>query len=237
MAPYFERTAHDTSVTISDNFHPEIYGGRTHKPRHGHPTTLKLKVVCKPCNNGWMSGIEAAAKPSLEPMLAGKRILLDQRAQMNLATWAALKVMIFERFDTETAVFTRDQTLNFALNKSPPNHMNIWLLRSRDPFAAARINRGFASLFKTIPTSVREAETPNTEVVLFGVGQLLLYIEYSHLPAVKIEKVRQVASKRLWPFYRDPLQWPPMRTLSGQEAMHLGMSLQRFLARPGMRAL
>src|SRR5213593_3811716 len=35
------------------------------------PYRWRLRVVCKTCNNGWMSRIDDAAKPIAEPMILG----------------------------------------------------------------------------------------------------------------------------------------------------------------------
>lgn len=230
MGAHFQPSPHDTSIAIAEQFHPPT--APIHMSRHGHPTTLKLKVVCRGCNNGWMSEIEAAAKPYLERMLLGQRTSLDDIAQLHIARWLTLKMMVFERNDPSSAVFTRTQTVAFAENKSPPDYMKIWLFWTHDPYP--RINRGFTSLFKTMPKTVRESLSANTQTFLLGAGRLLAYAENSHLPAVQIHRVSKVFGKPLWPPRGRELVWPPMRALPGNRAMELGASLRRFLERPGM---
>lgn len=39
----------------------------------GDARSRKLKVVCKACNSGWMSGIQTITKPILLPLLIGER--------------------------------------------------------------------------------------------------------------------------------------------------------------------
>jgi hypothetical protein len=57
---------------------------------------LKIKGVCNKCNNEWMSRIDAAAKKHLLVMMQGDTIHLDPAAQVELATWACLKAMVWE---------------------------------------------------------------------------------------------------------------------------------------------
>jgi hypothetical protein len=52
----------------------------------------RAKVVCKPCNNRWMSDIEHRASRYMKPMVFGfLSVPLSSTAQTQLATWALLK--------------------------------------------------------------------------------------------------------------------------------------------------
>src|SRR5690348_221994 len=70
----------------------EIVPGDGSQPiiQRGGPFTKKLKIVCYPCNNQWMSSMETAAKPLLTAMFnaAGSSVELDEAAQLALARWA-----------------------------------------------------------------------------------------------------------------------------------------------------
>jgi len=58
--------------------------------QQGGRFTKVLKVVCGPCNNVWMKGIEDAAKPVLVSMFraaaSGKQVSLDEAAQLATCT-------------------------------------------------------------------------------------------------------------------------------------------------------
>jgi hypothetical protein len=43
----------------------------------GDPRSRRLQIVCGPCNNGWMSDLQTAAKPTLVPLITGKSIKSD----------------------------------------------------------------------------------------------------------------------------------------------------------------
>jgi hypothetical protein len=60
-----------------------------------------IKEVCRSCNNGWMSQIEAEAKLFAEPLIRGEEGILirPDEAQWAIARWAYLKVLLFERID------------------------------------------------------------------------------------------------------------------------------------------
>jgi hypothetical protein len=56
----------------------------------------QVRAVCADCNGGWMSEIEAAAKPILISLLEETSCSLKLEAQETLATWALLKAIMFD---------------------------------------------------------------------------------------------------------------------------------------------
>jgi hypothetical protein len=53
--------------------------------RPGGLKRKKLRVVCEPCNNEWMSVIENDAKRVVLPMMLGQSLFLEEAAQPPLA--------------------------------------------------------------------------------------------------------------------------------------------------------
>jgi hypothetical protein len=53
-----------------------------------------VKVFCDECNNGWMSQLEAAAKPLVGPMVLDEAMDLDAAAQRIVANWIAVKGLV-----------------------------------------------------------------------------------------------------------------------------------------------
>src|SRR5712691_7894058 len=64
--------------------------------QQGHMSTTKARVVCKRCNNGWMSRLEKKAKPILIPLIRGEKKTLDKESQKIVAAWIAKTVMVAE---------------------------------------------------------------------------------------------------------------------------------------------
>src|SRR5271169_2132313 len=52
------------------------------------PFNLRVKALCKPCNNEWCNEIETAAQPLLIPMITGNAINLSAVNQETVAIWA-----------------------------------------------------------------------------------------------------------------------------------------------------
>lgn len=237
MAPYFDRTSHDLSVETWTRIGFREHEEPGQRIRYGHPTTRTLKVVCKPCNNMWMSRMETAAKPHLKPMLLGTPVMLCADAQLALTQWITLKMMVWEHVDTTTAVFTRNQTLAFGKERAIPANLQIWVLCAKDG-GYANISRSFTALFPRELFHTREIteamkNTANTQTVLFGIGKLLIFFVHSHLPDLELGKNRQAFAKALWPPFRPTLRWPPMKSLTITDRRHLAMMLDRYLKRPG----
>jgi hypothetical protein len=61
--------------------------------------SFKLKKVCEPCNNGWMSRLEGIAKPILLGLIEGGKCLdgLEEEERRILAKWAG-KTAIIESY-------------------------------------------------------------------------------------------------------------------------------------------
>ena len=57
---------------------------------------VKARIVCQTCNNEWMSRIEEATKPVLQPMLGGESVTLGRVEQEHLARWAVKVSMLVE---------------------------------------------------------------------------------------------------------------------------------------------
>jgi hypothetical protein len=56
-----------------------------------------VKIVCKDCNNGWMSRLEMAVRPIFEPMMPGtRRLTLQQSEQETLAFWITKTAMTMQ---------------------------------------------------------------------------------------------------------------------------------------------
>lgn len=107
---------------------------------------IPVGVVCKTCNNGWMSELEAAAKPILGRMASGERLFLDTRMQSIISSWAVKTAMIFEFTLPEDvgAYYTREERSAFRREPhTPPGDTTVEVLSylgsQRASFAPGKI--------------------------------------------------------------------------------------------------
>lgn len=77
-----------TKITGVDGF-PETWRERPRKT-----TSLRPKIVCKPCNNEWMSVLQERARPYLAGPFRRDKAHLDGATQDAIAAWLAMTAMI-----------------------------------------------------------------------------------------------------------------------------------------------
>ncbi len=95
----------------------------------------KLRVVCKPCNEGWMKSLEDAVLPSLSEMVWGRSALLLTATQRLLATWFVKTCCVAEHLDiTPGGHIPRVHYEQlYARQTLPPDWSQIWLGTSQVP--------------------------------------------------------------------------------------------------------
>ena len=98
----------------------------------------RLPSVCTPCNTGWMSKVEDAAKGHAEPLVRGEPRVLGLRARHRIATWAYLKVLLCEHLDKSQRLVPPDRYSWFYEHnrQGEPN-----LPRSAAVFIAAHVGQ------------------------------------------------------------------------------------------------
>jgi hypothetical protein len=168
---------------------------QTNKDRQGHVTTKQLRVVCKACNETWMSQIEEAAKPVLTPLILGQAGLLDQQMQARVATWVTLKVMVAEQNQRQEAVFTEEERALFMREGAIPSGVSICIARCfstlwRNAFLRCS---GQLALSPTLPPTVfPTAEKKNVQTSAFGIGELFVYTMVSRAEGIDLNDLIQV---------------------------------------------
>jgi hypothetical protein len=93
--------------------------------RPGPTKTKKLRVVCKNCNNEWMSGIEERAKPILTPLILGTQATLNYAEQTVVAAWIALKVIIGDHSVPVDSAISQEARTSFHRDQSPLRGLRV----------------------------------------------------------------------------------------------------------------
>lgn len=164
-----------------------LYPGKedaTIKRQTGDPHARRLYIVCKRCNNEWMSELQTAVKPFLVPLLTGQVSRLHRRAQTTLAAWVAMTVMVAEfLYPDRGAIPQSDRTWLYENQTSPP-HWRIWLGRQQ--------HRSVPMYFKNVITLATDEEAKtasrdlvpegNTQTTTICLGQHLLIHVMSSVP-------------------------------------------------------
>lgn len=90
----------------------------------------RARLVCKGCNNGWMSALEVVVAPSLSTALAGSLPDLDFQEQQILSTWAVKTAAMLERTQTRDQQFLVPPAVFAQLyvrKTAPPDLTYVWL--------------------------------------------------------------------------------------------------------------
>lgn len=178
---------------------------------------LKARIVCGPCNSGWMSDIENKAKPFIEPMVLGKGVELTPDAQSLVALWTSLRVV----------------TGYYAFKHFRPLP-DDWLASVRDDARAPEnwtiVTTGYRGKrdahFQSTEIGVPAPSTGDTDaaeldhgvVTTILVGYLALKV--FALRRFKMKEPGTDAFLRIWPASSLIYRWPPPECLGDDVAQH-----------------
>lgn len=82
--------------------------------------TQTVRAVCGKCNGGWMSQIEADAKPILQPLIQARGRRLHRAEQRKIATWALLKAVVFDQLHPQELTVPAAHRAYLFEHKQPP---------------------------------------------------------------------------------------------------------------------
>lgn len=206
-------TSHEVTLHELDNYGNSIAvkaeAGQLQRP--GDHRSRKLKVVCKPCNEQWMSNIQSRVKPMLIPFIAGHWSPPTTLQQEWLSAWAAMFTMVWELADPRTVAIPqshRTHMMQFATHRSLPPGWFVWIGQIGKPRDVPVWHRAF-KLFKPAgPMGAVEVtkDFDTAQTTLFAAGAIFFQTVY--LPPVgDIEVTRAnltayaAASglRRIWP--------------------------------------
>src|SRR5262245_51658084 len=72
------------------------HSGGTHWRAPGRSGQGKIKLVCQPCNNGWLSDLEDRAAALMRPLILDISIPLSRESQATVALWCVKTAMVNE---------------------------------------------------------------------------------------------------------------------------------------------
>jgi hypothetical protein len=203
------------------HFHAE----RIHRPgepttssttlRAGPPLRGKVRVVCKGCNNGWLSVIQENAKPILIPLVQGKKTGLGRCSQLKIVSWAAMATMTGEFLDRDPAVGNigisqADREWLWKNNAPPPERWRIWIARyQRHKWPGRWVHLVVPILEgREIPElPLDDYPSPNTQTTTFAIGELYIQV-------MSTSGNPRIVDRWNWPFASRPARlltqiWPP----------------------------
>jgi hypothetical protein len=204
--------------------HPiSMMGGRQMRgmlERPGDILSRKLRVVCRPCNNGWMSGLQAQAKGPLSKLLLDDWSSLNASDYPAIASWIVMTAMVGEQAAPHLVATTPEIRLTFMRERSPPDGWAIWIGRYPGEFFVggvkpAMAHRGGCLAYK--PPAKGQPVKCNTLSVSGCVGSFYFRVAGSTFAFAR-ERIANAASTPPWPLIRiwpSPTEPPdPVPTMS-----------------------
>lgn len=195
-------------------------GGSKPIIQRGGPFSKTLKIVCRPCNNEWMSGMETAAEPLLTAMFNahGTSVRLDEAAQLTLARWAFKTAAVTSRIDYSDP-FPLAHRREFHQADQPPRHVQIRIGAASVPVHAMGEQLAESRLeprTATVTTAGRAAGFPfyrATFRLITVVFDILGYVTDDYELAIDPDDNLKRTLLPLWPVEHPAIWWPPVTNL------------------------
>lgn len=94
--------------------------------------TVKARIVCGSCNNGWMADLEGTAQQILTPLvvgLASDTRLVSAEHQNAIAVWATKTAAVIDRYFSAEQLIPDEDVHSFYLERVVPWNWRVWLAR------------------------------------------------------------------------------------------------------------
>jgi hypothetical protein len=179
-------------------------------PRSMHILDAQVRRVCQGCNGGWMSQLEAQAKPLLEPMFDGKPVTLGADQQAVLAAWTVKTLMMLDLWQDGPEAFSSAHHQH--LHSGAPSSDTAVLLAFVD-----RPTRHAVYWYGIDDEESAELHRLTMNVGRF-VGQVRLLAAGA---AVQYGSVARRSTVQVWPLAGGPVDWPPPERLWDGSLSHL----------------
>lgn len=190
------------------------------------PLAGAARLVCRKCNNGWMSALELAAKDRLLPMIHGNPVRLRPQHQVAIASWAVLKALVQDRAHPGGSVVPQQDLADFHRQRQPLWSMSVWLGRTQariqDPddgreFIASRRSSDLTHNV-TADWSAATHDTVRAGARIYAhtlqLGDLIIEV-LNHAVAHRQTAVKPAAAacfRQIWPI-RGRVEWPPAKPI------------------------
>lgn len=207
------------------------------KTRQGEASTIKMRRVCKLCNTGWMGNIEENAKPILVPLIRGEKCFLNPTMTTTLMQWILMKVLVAECNSHPDhpvdPIFDQVTRTDFMHSRTIPPYVRAWIgmhigTKWITGFHRHACGLGFT---RTLPPPPPDpARAKNVQVITWGIGRFLIYLNATTDPAIYPVLDHNGPSPlwRFWPLGTG-IAWPPPFFVSDAQIDELSEAMETFL--------
>jgi hypothetical protein len=198
--------------------------------KQGQAGSRRVKVVCRKCNNEWLSELEKRAKPLLLILMNGMPFTMGADAQRLLALWAAKTMMVAEFVDpTKVAIPETDRASLMQRFSAPESGWWIWIARSgAGPDWLTGINHFSARINRT-PVDSKTPNIVNVQSSTIGIGQLLIHGVSTTVPghSFALQNPDTADLRPIWPQPTADIVWPRSKLLNDDEINFIARTIPR----------
>lgn len=195
-------------------YHPKVgrsESGVTDRP--GGLETVKIRVVCDTCNNGWMNRVEKDARQFLTPLVQGIPVSLNVVEMTVVARWIALKCIVAEHAVPNYELTPRADRVALRELGTIPEYFRIYLIDHTVKHGIGYFRHSLGLSLTGPPSEPPAWGTPkNIQTISFFLGRILIHLNAAGIDNYSIESrylLPQIWNEcRIWPFQHFQLTWP-----------------------------
>jgi len=233
LAPQLEPAEADSHIT-------EFHSGEGKQPpqlvrrteKQGPVHTKKVRAVCAPCNNGWMSVLESEVKPILVALIEQPKPTLTSAAATSLSRWVAVKAIVAEHAVEGTALTPYEDRSALRTLRAVPPYFRIFVAKHSLATQTAYYRQA-----TTVSTSMRGPDPPlpphirrNIQAIALVVGSVCFYISAARVSGLAVEVLDPVHKMhRIWPDPTSTEDLTSLGVLRQPEIYAISRSLDRLV--------
>lgn len=201
------------------------FGSRTHLDkdlvrdgtyeRPGHLFSLRNRLVCQNCNNGWMSQVENEAKPIIVRMISGEKHKLSRDQLDILSFWIAMKAVTAEFIEKAESleVTPPEERLSMMEARKIPSYFNIFIGVHSTGHNSAWFRHSWTMAYSPNgPSPPLEGRRRNAQSIAFIIGPIFFYILNVRLNGFIAKDMFNFGKlNNIYPSKRQFLRWPQKR--------------------------
>jgi hypothetical protein len=166
---------------------------------------MKARVVCKKCNEGWMSKLESEhAEPAMSDLILAKDVLISESRAKSIAVFAFKTAVVVDHMGRDKPFYTTTARREFAHSLTIPRNVNIWLA-GLFPMSSGRCNSLYPEIYFEAPRYLK------LNVCTFAVGHLVFQVvgaQYIEIPDFGPKPGFEHLAVPIWPPIQQDIGWP-----------------------------
>ncbi len=234
LAPHIAQAAKSRRISgllASEGKQPQQL--RSFSERDGSVLTKKFRVVCKNCNNGWMSQMESAVKPTLIALINRSKLALSSKDTQILALWVSVKTIVGEYATENTALTILDDRRLVSTDNTIPEYFRIFV-----GYHSLQAQAGYQRHSTTLSTNALGPNPPlpnsitrNIQATCFLVEPLVFYVVAARIQGFNINALNPSYQMiQLWPQTLANLDLNALTPISANDVATIASRLTTLIA-------